>query len=258
MIQLVEMTLMRSLTKESSKTRAKKSRATNPSTVDLIVRATLKRIRESGFAGVSMRLIASDLGLTAMALYRHFHDKDALLERVAEHIYASIPMPPADLHWSERLRIWFLTHDRVQLKHPGLAGFVVKHRLESIAAMQWMDCVLGILRAGGLHEEDVLHGFNQLSFLMNPMVFLDAAPRSLTERMFSHAHARQVLASRSQQFPQIAEMLDRIPMQPYEAHFAMAIDGVIEGLSLRVERRERQRDAKTSKIRSRARRKAAT
>lgn len=236
----------------------KKSSATRLSTADQIVRATLKRIRKSGFAGVSMRLVAKDLGLTAMALYRHFHDKDALLERVAEHIYASIPMPPADLHWSERLRIWFLAQDRAQLRHPGLAGFVLTHRVESIAAMQWMDSILEILRTGGLDEDDVLHGFNQLAFLMNPMAFLDAPPRSPTERMISHARVRQLLANRSTQFPHISAMLDRLPRQPHEAHFAMALDGAIEGLCMRVERRKRQREAKTSRVRSRVRRKPIT
>ena len=119
--------------------------------------------------------------------------------------------PPPDLHWTERLRSWVLAYDRVHIQHPGLAGFVLTHRMESMGALQWLNSILEILRGGGLDEDDVLHGLNQLSFLMNPMIYLDAPPRSPTEKMFSHTRARRLMADKADRFPHVASMLDRMP-----------------------------------------------
>lgn len=44
-----------------------------------ILKAAKKRFAREGLAGLSMRNIARDVGITAMAIYRHYPDKDALM-----------------------------------------------------------------------------------------------------------------------------------------------------------------------------------
>ncbi len=51
---------------------------------DAILDAAEARAGASGADGVSMRALAADLGVTPMALYRHFADKDALLVAVLD------------------------------------------------------------------------------------------------------------------------------------------------------------------------------
>ena len=55
-----------------------------------IVDEALAVVRSDGEAALSMRLLATKLGVTPMALYHHFADRDALLlalvERVSEKI----------------------------------------------------------------------------------------------------------------------------------------------------------------------------
>src|SRR5215510_7099334 len=54
-----------------------------PSTRDVILDAAGRRFAERGFAGVSVREIATDAGLKNQAsLYHHFRDKRALYEAV--------------------------------------------------------------------------------------------------------------------------------------------------------------------------------
>src|SRR6187431_2124686 len=103
-----------------------------------IVDVTRRRIREGGFASVTMRQVADELGITATALYNHFPNKDALLDEVAGQIYASIPKPDPNLHWTERLRIWLLAQENGHLDHPGLARFVLARHGESTAAFRWV------------------------------------------------------------------------------------------------------------------------
>jgi AcrR family transcriptional regulator len=208
-------------------------------TAGRIERVTLRRIRHGGFASVSMRQIARELDISATALYHHFKDKDALLDRVAELIYDSIPQPDPDLHWTERLRRLVLAQQRAQLDYPGLARFVLMRRMESTGAFRWIESILQVLAAGGLEEEDILHGLNQLSFLINPLTFLDTPLRESASVTFSGHAARKRVFEQPERFPHLVSMLDRLPGHRYEEQFARALDGVVEGIQAHVEQRSR-------------------
>ena len=72
-------------------------------TADRILRAARILFEREGATGVSMRRVAAAVGLTPMAIYRHFADKDALidalvidaLDRWAERVAAIPPDEPA-------------------------------------------------------------------------------------------------------------------------------------------------------------------
>ena len=51
---------------------------------DALIRAAHEQIEEAGAASLNLRALARELGVTHPAVYRHFKDKDALLEAVAQ------------------------------------------------------------------------------------------------------------------------------------------------------------------------------
>ena len=53
---------------------------------DKILDAALKVARTEGLAGLSQRKLAKELGVSAMAMYRHFRDKDALVHALLDHV----------------------------------------------------------------------------------------------------------------------------------------------------------------------------
>jgi AcrR family transcriptional regulator len=57
---------------------------TKPTTRERILGAAERVHQQEGLDAVSMRRIADEVGLTAMALYRHFRDKDALLDALVD------------------------------------------------------------------------------------------------------------------------------------------------------------------------------
>ena len=184
-----------------------------------------------------MRQVADELGITATALYHHFRDKDALLDKVAERIYDSIPRPKPTLPWTARLRQLVLAQQKAHLEHPGLARFVLMRRMESTGAFQWMESILQILHEGGLDEDGILFGLNQLAFLINPMTFLDEPQRRSETKMFSLTVSRRRILEQAERFPSLASMMDRMPGRQYEDQFVLALDGVIDGLQAHIESR---------------------
>ena len=218
-----------------------------------IVDATLQRIRAGGFANVSMRQVADDLRITATALYHHFPNKDGLLDAVAERIYDSIPRPDPGLPWTLRLRQLVLDQQRVHLDHPGLAHFALVRHSRSTAAFRWLDSILEVLHEGGLDDDDVVACLNQIGFLQNPLIYLDAPERVFEAQtsLMDPSH-RRVLAQ-PERFPYLARMADKVPGRPYEANFELALDTVIAALEVRVRGRPVPGTARRTPARGRAR-----
>ena len=55
-----------------------------------LLTAALAQLEESGAANLSLRAVARACGVSAMAPYRHFKDKDALLDAVAAHGFEAL------------------------------------------------------------------------------------------------------------------------------------------------------------------------
>jgi AcrR family transcriptional regulator len=53
-------------------------------TADRLLRAGRRLLRAEGAEAVSMRRVAGAVGITAMAIYRHFPDRDSLLKELAD------------------------------------------------------------------------------------------------------------------------------------------------------------------------------
>ncbi|MCF7221237.1 TetR/AcrR family transcriptional regulator [Marilutibacter chinensis] len=62
-----------------------------------ILRAARRLFEREGPAGVTMRRVAAAVGLSPMAIYRHFENREALLARIGEDSFESIAG-----HWSAR------------------------------------------------------------------------------------------------------------------------------------------------------------
>jgi len=67
------------------------------STADRILHAARAIFEAEGADAVSMRRVAEAVGVTAMAIYRHFPNRDTLLKRISDDSFAEIAH-----HWEAR------------------------------------------------------------------------------------------------------------------------------------------------------------
>ena len=63
---------------------------TQSSTKELIRSAALRLLEREGPEGVSMRRVAKQVGITPMAIYHHFRNRDALLVAVTDGEFDSV------------------------------------------------------------------------------------------------------------------------------------------------------------------------
>ncbi|MFW0787125.1 TetR family transcriptional regulator [Gordonia sp. CPCC 206044] len=68
-----------------------------------VLRAARDILTEHSLADLSMRRLASDLGVRPNALYWHFPNKQTLLAALSDAILGEVATPPDALPWDERL-----------------------------------------------------------------------------------------------------------------------------------------------------------
>ena len=96
-----------------------------------IVEAALRVVDRDGFDRLTMRSLADELGVTAMAAYYYVANKDELLEWVADEIIAARAPSPEPLSWDDAIRFDALDFfDRVTA-YPGLAAYLTNRPLTS-------------------------------------------------------------------------------------------------------------------------------
>jgi TetR/AcrR family tetracycline transcriptional repressor len=118
-----------------------------------IVAAALEIAGELGLEAVSMRRVATRLGVAAMSLYRHVPSKDVLLELMADHVLSRLPYPDPDGDWREEIHGFFTAFHDLLLENPAIARIMVDMALAGPELTLRGEGVLGCMLAGGLSEE---------------------------------------------------------------------------------------------------------
>lgn len=107
-----------------------------------ILSAASRILRTEGAAAVSMRRVGDDVGITAMAIYRHFPNRDALIGRIADDGFAALAARAAKVARPDRP-----PRERLRALLTGYLDF-------ALAEPHWYDCMFADQRAGARQFPD--------------------------------------------------------------------------------------------------------
>lgn len=119
-----------------------------------------------GLQGVTMRRLASELGVEAMSLYHHLPGKEGLLDGLVETIAAEVAgavakLPPTD-DWRDDVRRRCLAARAVMLRHPWAPEVIGSRRSIPPAVFAHYEAILGAMVEGGLSYHVAHRGLHAL------------------------------------------------------------------------------------------------
>ncbi|WP_277211742.1 TetR/AcrR family transcriptional regulator [Isoptericola croceus] len=129
--------------------------ATKSVTRERVLAAGVALADADGLAAVTMRGVASRLGVEAMSLYHHLPGKkeellDGLIDLVAVEIAQAVSeQPAADDGWVTQVRARCLAARSVMLRHPWMPGLLGSRTTIRPAVFQLYEDVLGAMVRGG-------------------------------------------------------------------------------------------------------------
>lgn len=105
--------------RRSGRPRAGESRLSREAILD----EALRIVDRDGIAGLSMRRLATALGVNPMSIYHHLPGKEAVLSGLVAKVYADMHVPPLKegASWQDQLKQAVRAHRRVLRAHPNLA-----------------------------------------------------------------------------------------------------------------------------------------
>jgi AcrR family transcriptional regulator len=204
-----------------------------PLSADAIVRVALAIADADGAEAVSMRRVATVLGVGTMSLYHHVADKEALLDLMSDAVAGELVVPgELPRQWREALRA--LAHRAYDAftRHPWLvetAGMrpvatpnQLRHIEQSIAAIHDLDVDERTAAAMVMATDDYTFGY-----VRRRLTFGDAQPWA-GERERERVEA--LLATG--EFPILAALLaERPDLRPPEDTFDLGLEWLLDGMA---------------------------
>ncbi|MFI6263552.1 TetR/AcrR family transcriptional regulator [Micromonospora sp. NPDC051006] len=115
-----------------------------------IVTSALAVADAEGLDAVTIRRLAQEHQVTPMALYRHFTDKDDLLNALADRLLADVVLPePDERPWHEQMRSVLAAFLDALRPHPSVARLTLPRILTSTPGLALAERCLALLREGG-------------------------------------------------------------------------------------------------------------
>ena len=205
---------------------------------DTVVAAALTLADSEGLDAVTIRRLATDLGVTPMALYWHFKDKERLLDGVAERVLGEIALPAErpEAAWEEQLRGVLDALLAVLRAHPAVTDVVRSRILLSEPGLELTERVLGVLRAAGFSVDQAAQVAVQALITLVGLVATEPGVPLAEESEEDHEQRlrtkkAQLLTLSPKRYPHVVEAAEPLTAcNSSDDYFTVGLDMLMHGL----------------------------
>jgi AcrR family transcriptional regulator len=208
----------------------------------MVVEGALALADAEGLAAVTIRRLATQLGVTPMALYWHVRNKDELLDGIAARIFEAFDLlvdPAAS--WQSQLRTLLGAMLAVLREHPSSAILLTTRTVSSEAGLRATEVVLDILARGGFSPVEATqvarHALGTLTNLVDGESGVVARDEPDT-MLVARRHARSVLeALPPERYPRLVAAAAPLTegVEP-DVYVAFGLDLLLAGIEAMAER----------------------
>lgn len=129
----------------------------------LILRTALEIIDSDGLAGLTVRKLAEKLGVSAMAIYRHYKNKAEIEQGLVDLVVGDYDVTSHDEpDWRDWLYTTYANMREALCAHPGVMPLLDNASYQGDRALRVMDRVLQELRRAGLSSDQAAQLFHML------------------------------------------------------------------------------------------------
>jgi AcrR family transcriptional regulator len=151
----------------------KKRSARGTITRESVMDAALALADREGFDGVTIRAVAAEVGVTPMALYTYFSDKDALYVGMRGQVFARVCAASISRQGYRSMLDGIARGiHRVMREHPNWTPLLSHGNGPPTSALDFMDELLGLMVKEGFAIEDAMRAYGcVMSFVVGSVLF---------------------------------------------------------------------------------------
>ncbi len=202
-------------------------------TRDRVIDAALRIMDDEGLDAVSMRRVGRELGVEAMSLYHHVHDKEDLLLGIRERVLSEFLDPGTEGDWEVRARAAARSWRHILRDHPNVMVLISESkRFEMTAAsMRPTETALRLLREVGLPEDDAVKAYCALGgFIVGFVMFEIGVTRASGPEDEPRTPEGLMAALPADEFPCFMSSLPYLMQGDIDQRFEYGLDLLIAGI----------------------------
>ena len=196
----------------------------------IIAAAGRRVVADSEWAKLSIRSVASPLGVSPMALYRHVADSADLARIVLDAIVERCPELRDGDDLASQLAVWARRLRDVLHQHPGSAGWLLTHWFECGPMLERIEALLALVDGHGVHGVEAVAATNAL--------FTYVLMRCEAERQVRSAGVvrRQLKTSEvPRPLPHLRALAGHYATAEFDAHFEYGLQALLRGTAIATE-----------------------
>jgi AcrR family transcriptional regulator len=137
-----------------------------PLSRDRITAAALTFIDRWGLEELSTRRLGRQLGVEGMALYKHFKNRDEILDAVAEALILELEVPPEG-KWAQRLKDFARRYRALGRVHPRAYPLLATRQLATPRALHLVEEIVKALVESGFSPDEAALVFRTVGNFCN-------------------------------------------------------------------------------------------
>ena len=193
-----------------------------------VAAAALDLLDRDGLEALSMRRLASELGVGTMTLYGYFRSKDELLDAVVDAAVAEREPFSFDGPWQEQIRRLMQSSRRNLSRHPGLVKVRAERPVLRPEALRFAETGVRILRDAGFGAADAARGFRLLFTYV--FGYVSFSPEETAGEARREARAA-IAALPPEQYPTLASSSEELAeAMAGDETFEFGLDRIVDGL----------------------------
>lgn len=205
---------------------AKPDRARGSVTLGELLTTAMEIADREGPDGMTMRRLASELGIGVMTVYGHVRTKEELLDGVVDMAVRELEIPDEGC-WDEQLSKLFTNLRELLHRHPIVLHADPLRSMTGPASLHAADAALGMLRAGGLDGADAIHGMSALINYTFGAAMFRLGRHGEERRHYEH----NVRGADPDELPHIAALAPHFLERGGDPEFEVGLRILIDGLA---------------------------
>jgi len=201
-------------------------------TSDAIARAALRALNEVGLDGLTMRVLAKELGVQAPTLYWHVKNKQELLDAMADLLAAEaaegLEAPRRDESWSDWLVALAVRNRRTLLRYRDGARVAAGAYSSHPAVGRTIELILRTLQDAGFEPATAARVF---PVLLHYTIGFTIEEQARSGAAYERNPYRDGLRVDAERFPLTASVAGELYPEDTDANFEYGLRVILSGMS---------------------------
>jgi AcrR family transcriptional regulator len=204
-----------------------------PLTRDRVLAAALALADQGGLESLTMRRLGAELGVEAMALYRHTRNKDDIVDGMVDLVFSEIELPADTGDWKAAMRERAISLRDALMRHRWAIGLMESRANPGPSNLRHHDAVIGSLRSSGFDMPMAAHAYSLLdSYIYGYALTKLNLPFESTAEITDMAQ-RMLQPFPLNAYPHLAAFITEHAMKPgydYADEFEYGLDVILDGI----------------------------